>query len=122
MSHTDAEVNTHRAQWRELSRSLIQREILYFISGSPNGIRETKVKSFMQDGFKFSVNGSIEPHLGKLEADGLLTKECTRSGATIWHANQPLVIDMVQKELVELKHRETELRDLHAYLIGTYED
>lgn len=122
MSDTDAEVHTHRIQWRELSRNLTQREILYFISGSPSGVRETKIKSFMHDVFRFSFDGSIDPHLKKLEADGLLTKDSTRSGATIWHANQPLVIEMVQKELEEMKYRERELRDLHAFLIGTYAD
>ncbi|MFH0966230.1 MAG: hypothetical protein V1862_00895, partial [Methanobacteriota archaeon] len=84
MSHTDDEVNTHRTQWRELSRNLTQREILYFISGSPNGVRESKIKTFMNDVFRFSFNGSIDPHLVKLESDGLLTKECTRGGAMIW--------------------------------------
>ena len=122
MSPTDAEVNAHRTQWRELSRSLTQREILYFISGSPDGVREKKIKTFMHDVFRFSFNGSIGSYLEKLEADGLLSKECTRSGNTIWHANQPLVINMVQRELEELKYRESELRDLHAYLIGMYAD
>jgi len=122
MSPIDAEGNPHRTQWRELSRNLTQREILYYISGSPDGIRETKIKTFMHDVFKYSMNGSIEPHLVKLEADGLLHNECTRSGAKIWHANHPLVIDMIQRELKELKHRENDLRDLHAYLISMYAD
>jgi len=122
MSDTDTEVQAHRSRWRELSRNLTQREILYFISGSPNGIRESKIKSYIHEVFKFSVNGSIEPHLKKLESDGFLTKESTRSGATIWHANHPLVIDMIQKELEEMKHHETALHDLHGYLISMYTD
>ncbi len=122
MSHTETEVAAHRSQWRELSRNLTQREILYFVSGSPDGVRETKIRSFMHEVFRFSVQGSIDPHLKKLEADGLLTKESTRSGAIIWHANQPLVLDMVRRELEEMKHREDELRDLHAYLISMYAD
>lgn len=122
MSHTDAEIQIHRTQWRELSRNLTQREILYFISGSPDGVRETKIKSFMYDVFRFSFNGSIESHLKKLEDEGLLTTERTRSGAIIWHANQPRVIDMIQRELEELKYRENELQDLHAYLISMYAD
>jgi hypothetical protein len=122
MSSSEAEENTHRSQWRELARSLSQREILYFISGAPNGVRETKIKTFMNDVFKFSINGSIEPHLEKLESDGFLTKESTRGGAIVWHANQSLVIDMIQKELDELKHRENELCDLRAYLLGMYTD
>lgn len=122
MSDTDAEVHAHRSQWRELSRNLTQREILYFVSGSPNGVRETKIKTFMQDVFKYSMNGSIEPHIKKLESDGLLTKESTRGGATIWHANHAQVIDLVQRELEEMKYHEKELRDLHGYLIEMYSD
>lgn len=72
--------------------------------------------------FRFSFNGSLESHLKKLETDGFLTKDCTRGGATVWHANQRLVIGVVQRELEELKHRENELRDLHAFLIDTYAD
>ncbi len=32
----------HRTIWRDLSRNLSKREILYFISGSPDGVREPK--------------------------------------------------------------------------------
>lgn len=122
MPDTDTEVFTRRSQWRELCRSVIDHEILYFISSSPEGVRETKIKNFMQEVFKFSFHGSIESHMTKLESEGLITKESTRSGARIWHANQPLVIDLVQKERDELKHRESELRDLHEYLIDLYRD
>lgn len=122
MSQIDPEVHTHRSRWRELSRNVTQREIVYFISGFPDGVRETKIKSFMHEVFKFSFNGSIESHLEKLDADGLLTKECTRSGAKIWHANPPIVIEMIQKELEEIKYHEKELRDLRTYLIGMYAD
>lgn len=122
MVQSDNDIQAHRSEWRELSRNLTQREILYFVSGSPDGVRETKIKSFMHEVFKFSVSGTIDPHLKKLEADGLLTKEYTRGGAEIWHANQPLVITIIQHELEAMKHREAELRDLHTYLISMYAD
>jgi len=122
MSLTDDEVRTHRTRWREISRSLTQREILYYVSGSPDGVRETKIKTYMHEVFKFSVDGTIEPHLKKLEGGCLLTKEYTRGGAVIWHANHPAVIDMIQQELEEMKYHETEIRELHAYLISTYAD
>lgn len=122
MAHEDAEGNTHRAEWRELSRNLTQREILYFISGSPDGVREPKIKSFMQDVFKYSFHGSVESHLKELESEGLLTKECPRRGAAVWHANQPRVIETVQKELKELKFREKELLELQEYLDEMYGD
>jgi hypothetical protein len=122
MTDTDTQAQIHRRQWRELSRNLTQREIVYFISGSPNGVRETKIKSFMHDACKYSINGSVESHVKKLESDGLITKESTRSGAIIWHANQDRVIEMIQKELEEIKYRENELRDLHTYLISMYSD
>lgn len=120
MSYTDAQDSAHRSQWRELSRNLVEREILYFISGSPDGVREPKIQTYMKEFFTYSFQGSIDPHLKKLAADGLITQEKTRSGATIWHANHSLVISIVQKELDELKHREENLRGLHAYLIDMY--
>lgn len=76
----------------------------------------------MQDHFKYSFQGSIQPHLKKLEADGLITKETTRSGAIIWHANQCRVIDIIQNELAVLKQRENELQDLLAFLEELYVD
>jgi hypothetical protein len=122
MSDTNVEANTHRTNWRELSRNLTQREILYFVAGSPDGVSEKKIKTFMHEVFKYSFNGSVESYLEKLEDDGLLSKEYTRSSVKIWHANQLLVIDMVKGELEELKYRENELRDLHSYLISMYAD
>ncbi len=122
MTQSDDIVNLHRTEWRELSKNLTGREILYFISGSPDGVRETKIKSFMHDVFKFSFSGSIETHLEKLEKENLITRETTRSGARIWHANPDKVIELVRKELEEMKHREEELRELHGYLIGMYGD
>lgn len=76
----------------------------------------------MQDHFKYSFQGSIQPHLKKLEADGLITKETTRSGAIIWHANQCRVIDIIQNELTVLKQRENELQDLLVFLKELYVD
>ncbi|PWR74016.1 hypothetical protein [Methanospirillum lacunae] len=122
MTHSDDQSGYHRSEWRKISQDLTGREIVYFISGSPDGVRETKIKSFMHDVFRFSFSGSIEPHLEKIEKDGLISKETTRSGARIWHANHDKVIEMVTNELDEMKYREKELRELHAFLINTYGD
>lgn len=76
----------------------------------------------MQDVFKYSFHGSVESHLKELESAGLLTKECPRRGAIVWHANQPQVIETVQKELEELKFHENELREFCEYLKEMYGD
>ncbi|NLV26759.1 MAG: hypothetical protein GXY48_06295 [Methanomicrobiales archaeon] len=120
MSPTDDEVKARRIKWRELCRSHTEHDILYYISSYPDGVRETKIKTYMQDVFKYSFQGSIETHLKKLEVDGLISKERTRSGAAIWHANQSLVIEMVEKEREVLKQRESELRVFYSYLIDMY--
>lgn len=122
MNQLDDTISLHRSEWRKLSQDLTGREILYFISGSPDGVRETKIKTFMHEVFKFSFSGSIEPHLEKLENDGFISKETTRSGARIWHANHKKVIKKVSNELQEIKFREEELRELHAFLINTYDE
>jgi len=122
MAQSDDSSNIHRTEWRELSKDLTAREILYYISGSPDGVRETKIKSFMHDVFKYSFSVSIETHLEKLEKENLISRETTRSGARIWHANQEKVLELVQKELEEMKYREEELRELHGYLVSMYGD
>ncbi|WP_319540848.1 hypothetical protein [uncultured Methanospirillum sp.] len=122
MTQSDDSSNLHRTEWRELSKDLTGREILYYISGSPDGVRETKIKSFMHDVFKYSFSVSIETHLEKLEKENLISRETTRSGARIWHANQDKVLELVQRELEEMKYREEELRELHAYLVSMYGD
>ena len=78
MYQTDEE-QSHRSEWREISRDLSKREILYFISGSPDGVREPKIKEFMKDVFKFSFHGSVESLLKELETEGLVTKETNLS-------------------------------------------
>ncbi len=122
MAQSDDSSNLHRTEWRELSKDLTGREILYYISGSPDGVRETKIKSFMHDVFKYSFSVKIETHLEKLEKENMISRETTRSGARIWHANQEKVLELVQKELEEMKYREEELRELHAYLVSMYGD
>lgn len=121
MYQTD-EGQSHRSEWREISRDLSKREILYFISGSPDGLREPKIKEFMKDVFKFSFHGSVESLLKELETEGLVTKETPRRGAPVWHANPPQVMEMVQKELKAMKYREKELLDLQEYLDELYGD
>lgn len=122
MSDADAGANSPRLRWRELCRNQTPREILYYVAGSPDGVRETKIKSFMHEGFRISIQGSIDQHLKTLEAEGLLTRESTRSGAVIWHADEQRVLELVQKELEKLEIRVRELRDLQEYLVGMYAD
>lgn len=122
MTEQDDEGKTHRTKWRELSQNLTQREILYVISGSPDGIRETKIKTHMQDVFKYSFHGSIESHLKALETENLLNKEIPKRGVPLWHANQSKVLEIVQEELEEMKFREQELREFYEYLKELYGD
>jgi len=112
----------HRTIWRDLSRNLSKREILYFISGSPDGVREPKIREFMKDVFKFSFQGSVESHLKELEAECLVTKETPRRGAPVWHANPSLVLEMVRNELNAMKFREKQLLELQEYLDEVYGD
>ncbi len=122
MADTDAGLHSHRSEWRELSRSLIQREVLYTISGFPDGVREAKIKTLMHDVFKYSFQGTVAPHLKELEENGFLSKESTKSGAIIWHADHAKVLNLVEQERAAMKHREAELRELHAYLVEMYGD
>lgn len=116
------EENAHRTRWRELSQNLTEREILYYVSGSPDGVREQAIKTFMKDVFKYSFHGSVETHLKALESKDLITKESPRRGTPLWHANHSEVMTLIQKELEEMKIREDELRDLLAYLKEIYAD
>lgn len=109
-----------RNEWRELSRDVTRREILYFISGSPDGVREPKIKDFMKGVFKYSFQGSVESHLKELEADGLVTKEVPKRGAPVWHADPSRVMEMVEREIDALKYREKELLNLKEFLEEIY--
>lgn len=122
MALTEDEVQARRKNWRELCRNQTEHEILYCISSFPDGVRESKIKTQMQDVFKYSFHGNIETHLKSLEANGLISKETTRSGARIWHADQSSVLKLVRKELEVLNARELEMRDFHAYLTDMYGD
>lgn len=98
MARTEKEDVSSRNEWRELSRNLASREILYFISGSPDGGRKPKIKDFIKDVFQYSFQGSVESHLKELEADGLVTKEIPKRGAPVWHAVPLRVMEMVKRD------------------------
>jgi hypothetical protein len=108
--------------WRDLSGNLSKREILYFISGSPDGLREPKIKEFMKDVFKFSFHGSVESNLKDLEAEGLVIKETPQRGAPVWHTYPSLVMEMVRNELNAIKFREKQLLELQEFLDEVYGD
>lgn len=120
MTLTDDEGAARRAQWRALCQNLTDREILYFVSGSPDGVREKRVKDHMQDVFKYSFHGSVGSHLEKLATDGYLSKESTKSGAAVWFANPRTVMDLIRTELAAMKAREQELKELYTFLENTY--
>lgn len=122
MSPVDEKEEIHRSRWRELSQTVTDREILYYISGFPEGVRHTKIKSHMKEVFRFSFHGSAESHLEAMESEGLVTRERTRSGASVWHASPSRVMDLIREELREINHRERELRDLLTYLTELYAD
>ncbi len=115
MAKAEDDEVSNRNEWRELSRDLTSREILYIISGSPDGVREPKIKDFMKDVFTYSFQGSVESHLQKLEADGFVTKEVPKRGAPVWHANPFRVREILKREIAALKSREKALYIHYRY-------
>ena len=120
MTQADDEGRAWRARWRDMCQNLTDREILYFVSGSPDGVREKRVKDHMQDVFKYSFHGSVGSHLEKLAADGYLSKESVKSGAAVWFAHPQPVMDLIRTELAAMKTREQDLKDLYSFLENTY--